>query len=355
MLIKKILRKIQRQLFHSKGSGTNSENLPISVDREQVALEQRENALTPQEISEQVETLETRPVFSIIMPVYNPPAEVFQQALDSILNQAYPHWELCIANDASPELYVRSIIEQYQQNDSRLKVIHLPQNKGISGASNAALSLATGDFICLVDHDDLILHDTLFEVAQRINEVPDTDFVYTDSAIVDMQGNPVGFFYKPDFNWEMFLCHNWVGQLSTIRRALVEKMGGWTEGREGQDYDLFLRCIEQAQQVSHIHKILYYWRQAPASIAVSPENKPRTQDDQRSVLKDCLERQQIEGTLSDIDNFMFRIHRPIKKQNQVSMIVCLTDLDRSYSQFLKDLTQQIQYPEIEILVFADHF
>jgi len=355
LLVKKVFQKIQRRFFQSKANGMNRESLSSSIDHHQIALEQRANADALQEISERLETLEMFPVFSIIMPVYNPPAEVFQQALDSILKQAYPHWELCLVNDASSEPAIRPIIEQYQQKEARFKAIHLPQNKGIAGASNAALSLATGDFIALVDHDDLILHDTLFEVAQRINEIPDVDFIYTDSAIIDMAGNLVGFFYKPDFNWEMFLSHNWVGQLSTIRRSLVEKVGGWTEGREGQDYDLFLRCLEQARHVSHIHKILYHWRQAPASIAVSPENKPRTQGDQRLALKDCLERKQIEGTLSDIDNFMFRIHRPLAQQNLVSVIVCLTDLDRSYPQFLNDLAQQLHYPEIEILIFADPF
>ncbi|MBF0278470.1 MAG: glycosyltransferase [SAR324 cluster bacterium] len=355
MLIKKIFQKIQRRVRRPFRDDPVMGSVLDSLDRHQIALAQREQARKPEEILDQLKTFKALPVFSIIMPVYNPPARVFRQTLDSVFNQAYPHWELCLADDASPDPHVRPIIEQYQKKDSRVKVSHLAQNKGISGASNQALSSATGDFICLVDHDDLILHDTLFEVAQRINEVPELDFVYTDSAIVDIQGNLVGFFYKPDFNWEMFLCHNWVGQLSTIRRSLVEKTGGWTEGREGQDFDLFLRCIEQARQVSHIEKILYYWRQAPASIAVSPENKPRTQGDQRAVLKDCLDRNNIEGSISDVDNFMFRIHRPLKKPHQISVIVCLTDLDLPFPNFLNNLMQQLRYPETEILLFADPF
>lgn len=345
------LRKL-KQIFHTQPS--SSENGPIfTVDRHRVAKQQRAQALTAPEISERLQTFHFLPVFSIIMPVYNPPAEVFRETLDAILNQAYPHWELCLTNDASFTPHVAPILEEYQQSDARVKVTHLPENKGISGASNHALALATGEFICLVDHDDLILHDALFEVAQHLNRWPDADFVYTDSALVDRDGQCVGFFYKPDFNWEMFLCHNWIGQLSTIRRSLVEKVGGWTEGREGQDYDLFLRCIAQARQVCHIPKILYYWRQAPASISVSPHNKPRTQEDQRAVLKNCLERLQIEGTLSDIDHFMFRIHRPLKKNYQVSVIVCPIQFGGDCGQFLDSVLQQFSYPALEVVALME--
>ncbi len=350
-MLKRILRKIRRTIFY--GTGLSSSDSSAFLDRRQIAVKQRSQVLNSQEILTRIDGLSHHPVFSIIMPVYNPPEEIFIQTLDSVLQQIYPHWELCIANDASPAPHVRPILEKYQQLDARLQVTHLSQNRGISGASNAALELATGEYISLVDHDDLIFPETLFEVAQHINEDPAVDFVYTDSAIVDMKGNLVGCFLKPDFNWDMFLCHNWVGQLSTMRWSLVQQVGGWTEGREGQDYDLFLRCIEQAGTVSHIHKILYYWRQAPASISVSPDNKPRTQDDQREVLQDCMKRLKIEGTISDLEHFMFRIRRPVRRDEIVSMIVRLNEVNLPSSHFLDSFVQQIEYPHVEIIILVD--
>ncbi|MBF0288347.1 MAG: glycosyltransferase [SAR324 cluster bacterium] len=345
------MQKIQRIIFH--GIGLSANDPSVFLDRRQIAVKQRAQVLSSQEMLTRIQEFAHHPVFSIIMPVYNPPEEIFVQTLDSVIGQVYPHWELCIANDASPAPHVRPILDKYQQMEPRLKVIHLSQNKGISGASNAALSLAEGEYISLVDHDDLIVPDTLFEVAQRINEMPDIDFVYTDSAIVDMEGKLVGCFLKPDFNWDLFLCHNWVAQLSTMRRSLVEQVGGWTEGREGQDYDLFLRCIEQSRVVSHIHKILYYWRQAPASISVSPENKPRTQGDQREVLQDCMKRLKIKGDISDLEHFMFRIHRPFRKDETVSLIVCLGDSEQSFLPFLKSLVPQIEGFNVEIMLLGD--
>ena len=324
-----------------------------SLDRHQIALRQRERALTSQEIKDKLPSMNEVPLFSIIIPVQDPPEDYLRQTLDSVLKQAYPHWELCIVNNASSASYVQTTLEENQRSDSRIKVQHFSEKQGIAATCNTALSMASGDFVCLVEHDDLLLHDTLFEIAQCILKLPETDFVYTDSAIVDSQGKLVDFFYKPDFNLEMFLCQNWLGQLSVIRRSLLAMVGGWSEGRTRKDYDLFLRCIEHSRQVSHIHKILFYYRKATTTNSATPQNQASAQDDQRMVLQDSLNRREIDGTLSDIGSFMFRIQRPFKEQERVSVIICSLGWEHDLPHVLGDFLTKKPYPEIEILLLMN--
>ena len=236
MTIPEFLRTLKQWMFLSGREQQKTNASAGSLDRCQIALQQRERALTPQEIKEKLPSLGDAPLFSILIPVQDPPQDFLRQTLDSVLNQAYPRWELCIANDASAP-HVTEILEEYQQSDSRIKLRHLSEKQGISAASNAALAMANGDFICMVEHDDLLLHDTLFEIAEHILKLPEVDFIYTDSAIVDMHGKLVGYFYKPDFNLELFLCQNWLGQLSMIRHSLLTKVGGWPAGRARKEYD----------------------------------------------------------------------------------------------------------------------
>lgn len=323
-----------------------------SLDRQSIVSQQQQEAITVEAAHQALLSWDEKPSISIITPVYNPPENILREMIESILSQHYPFWELCLANDASTAAHVAPILEEYASKDSRIQVTHLKQNKGISGASNAALSMARNDFICLVDHDDLLLPQTLWEVANLLQQSPSLDYVYTDSAIISMKGEVQGYFFKPSFNRELFLCHNWVGQLSTIRRKLVEEVGGWVEGRDGQDYDLFLRCFENTKHVAHLPKVLYYWRQAPNSISVSSENKPHTHDDQAAVLKESVVRLGIEAEVETIRDFMFYVKRPLRNRSRISWIVYLPR-DVQYIRFLEALTRSTEYPDIEFLCLAE--
>lgn len=328
-------------------------NREVPVDRLRIAETQRARAPKRTEMQAKIAELKTVPLFSIIMPVYNPPAEVLRKTLDSILDQGYPHWELCATNDCSTEPIVKKILDEYASKDKRVKVTHLRVNSGISGASNKSLAMASGDFVCLVDHDDLLFPDSLYQVALVIDQNPSLDYIYSDSAIINMQDQFTGFFFKPDFNWELFQCHNWVGQLSTIRRNLVKRVGGWLEGREGQDYDLFLKCLERTDRVHHIPRILYCWRQAPNSIATRPENKPRTQDDQRMALRDSLKRRAINADITDLNRYMYRVRYPMSNTGRVSIIACLLDHHGNYFQILDQLNEMIRYPDVEVILLLN--
>ena len=202
-----------------------------------------------------------RPKISILMPVYNVEQRWLTQAIDSVLNQLYPEWELCIADDASTEPHIQEVLRHYKKTDSRINVKRLTAGQGISGASNAALAMATGEFLGLLDHDDQISTNALFENVLLLNRRPDADLIYSDEDKLDSVGNRVEPFFKPDWSPDYFRSLNYISHFTVIRKRLVERVGGFRSGFDGaQDYDLFLRITEATQNIHHIPKILYCQR-----------------------------------------------------------------------------------------------
>lgn len=217
-----------------------------------------------------------RPRFSFVMPTYNTPDHLLRECLDSLLAQTYADFEICVADDNSPDRTVVATLEEYARKDQRVKYIARKANGHISAASNSALSLATGDFIVLVDHDDLIPDYTLFVLAYYINLNPDADILFSDEDKITEDGDRLHPYFKGDFNQYLMYGHNMVSHLGVYRRSLVEKVHGFRLGLEGsQDYDLLLRCFEQtdAKHIVHIPHVLYNWRIIPGSTAMSADQK----------------------------------------------------------------------------------
>lgn len=227
-------------------------------------------------IREMTDALQIRPKFSFVMPTYNTPLPLLAACLDSMLEQSYPDFEICVADDKSPDPEVAAMLADYAARDSRLKYVVSPKNGHISDASNRALKLATGDFIVLVDHDDVIPDYTLFVVAYYINLHPDADVLYSDEDKIDLHHNRFAPYFKGNFSKFLMYGHNMVSHLGVYRRSLVEQIGGFRLGLEGsQDYDLLLRCYEQSSdsRIVHIPHVLYHWRTTPGSTAISPDQK----------------------------------------------------------------------------------
>lgn len=217
-----------------------------------------------------------RPIFSFVMPTYNTPIPLLRACLDAMLGQTYPDFEICVADDHSPNSDVMEVLAEYAARDSRLKYLRSPKNGHISDASNRALALATGDFIVLVDHDDVIPDYTLFVVAHYINRHPDADVLYSDEDKIDVHNNRSAPYFKGNFSKFLMYGHNMVSHLGVYRRALVREIGGFRLGLEGsQDYDLLLRCYERSsdERIVHIPHVLYHWRTTPGSTAISPDQK----------------------------------------------------------------------------------
>ena len=260
---------------------------------------QRSNEPSENECRLFIEQLRYQPRFSVIVPVFNTDAVALRAMLDSVLDQGYPYWELCLANDGSTEPQVQTILDEYQSRDSRIRVLHRVQTGHISAASNSALSLATGDFVALLDHDDLLDRFALLENALLINENPKAEIIYSDEDKINQRGLRYEPFMKPDWSPELLLLQMYTGHLSVYKKELIDKVGGFREGYEGsQDYDLMLRASERTQEIHHIPKVLYHWRTIEGSTAADPSAKEYAYVAGQKALQDAVERRGLRGQAS---------------------------------------------------------
>jgi GT2 family glycosyltransferase len=291
-----------------------------------------------------------RPLVSIIIPVYNPQPHWLRDAIESVRAQYYDNWELCIADDASTKGGVRELLAEYE-NDPRIKVTFQRANGGISAASNAALALADGEYIALLDHDDELSPDALYQVVQRINERGELDFIYSDEDKRDPNGALVSPFFKPDWSPDLEYSSNYVTHFSVYRRAMVESVGGFrTEFDGSQDYDLALRVTEQTERIDHIRKVLYTWRMVPGSAASSLEAKPYAYTAAKRALSESLERRGIDAWVEDGATLgWYRIRYRIPGDPLVSVIIPTRDRADLLAKCLDSLDSSA-YKRLEVIV-----
>jgi O-antigen biosynthesis protein len=295
----------------------------------------------------------TKPLISVIMPVYNPPIEFLKGAIDSVLDQIYPHWELCIADDLSPNPEVRQVLEEYRTKDNRIKVCLRSENGHISNCSNSALELATGEFIALLDHDDLLAPEALYEMALMLNKHPEADMIYSDEDKVDEKNRRKRPFFKPDWCPDSFLSRMYTCHFGGYRRSLINEIGGFRTGFEGsQDYDLVLRLTEKTDSIFHIPKILYHWRVHEESTAFDAAAKPYAHTAAKQALTEALQRRGETGQITDLSNYPGRyvVRYDIQKQGLVSIIIPTKDLGNVLNQCLESIFQRTSYPNYEVIV-----
>lgn len=238
------------------------------------------------------------PLISIVTPVYNTPAKVLKECIESVRSQTYSNWELCLVDDKSPNNDCRIIIEKYAKKDSRIKYSFRHTNGGIVAASNDALNLARGEFVGLLDHDDVLEPDALEQVVHVLNSDEEVDYVYTDEDLLDEQGRFYEPFRKPDWSPERFRNQMYVCHFSVIRRSVLVDIEGFRPGFDGsQDYDLILRVTEKARKIHHIPIILYHWRVGDQSVAANPNAKPYAYEAGQKAIADHLERVGIDGVV----------------------------------------------------------
>lgn len=231
---------------------------------------------TAEELEAQRETVFPQmPKFSIVIPVYKTPEKYLKEMLDSVREQTYGNWELCIADGSPAGQDVSRVLKKYAKEDERIQYVILGENRGIAGNTNAAMEMASGDFIVLADHDDRVTPDALYECAKAINENPGCDVLYSDEDKLDMDGGALfDPHFKPDFNPDLLCSVNYICHLFLAKRELVEKAGGFRQEFDGaQDYDFIFRCTELAKRICHIPKVLYHWRCHQDSTASNPESK----------------------------------------------------------------------------------
>lgn len=250
-------------------------------------------------MEQQLHTFSVQPKISIIVPVYKTSPEFLRQMIESVTSQTYKNWELCIADGSadSSASYIPNIISEYQQNFPNIKYTQLSDNLGISGNTNAALALATGDFIGLLDHDDILTPDTLYEIVRAVNSNSEIDVLYTDEDKVDISlSTYYDPYFKPDFNLDLLRSCNYITHFFVVKKQLADSTGGFSvECNGSQDYDFILKTCERAQHIHHIPKILYHWRIHPASVAGDPENKTYAYDSAVRALQNHLDRCKEQG------------------------------------------------------------
>ena len=235
-----------------------------------------------------IEGFTHQPRISVVMPTYNPNTVWLIEAIESVRKQIYQHWELCIADDASTDKAIRPILERYAREDSRIKIVFREKNGHISAASNSALEIATGEWIALLDHDDLLSEHALFWVADSINSHPQSRLIYSDEDKVDERGNRSMPFFKPSWSPHLMISQAYLGHLVCYQKTLIETVGGFnTELNGAQDYGLALACVIniEATQVQHIPRILYHWRMHAASTAQSGNAKPYAHEAGRKAVE----------------------------------------------------------------------
>jgi len=268
------------------------------------------------------------PCISVLVPTYETPELFLRQMTESVLGQSYARLELCIA-DGSPSDSVRKIVEEYAQRDSRVRYRKLEENKGISENTNAALEMASGEYVGLLDHDDLLLPGALFEVIKALNEAGGADAVYTDEDKVNMDlSRHFQPHFKPDFNLEYLRSNNYICHFFVVKREIACSVGGFRSAFDGaQDHDFIFRCTEKAERVLHIPKVLYSWRCHEASTASNPESKLYAYEAGKRAVAAHLERVGEAGELLDTSNYGFyRVRYP--KAEQKFLIKTFENLNR---------------------------
>lgn len=305
-------------------------------------------------LASKIASLANRPLISVVMPVYNPPLHFLKEAVDSVRSQVYPHWELCIADDASPDSDIREFLRGLVAQDIRIKLVFREQNGHIVAASNSALTLATGEFVALLDHDDVIPQDALYWMADAINRHPEAAVLYSDEDKIGLDGKRCDPYFKSDWNLELFLSQNMISHLGVYRRSLVEEAGGFRPGYEGsQDYDLALRCVLKLQpnQIVHIPRVLYHWRILPGSTALSPNEKSYAQQAGARALSDFLIASDVGGRVESLPNGYYRIHPKLPNVlPMVSLVIPTRNALQLVRQCVESILSKTTYPNYEILL-----
>lgn len=314
----------------------------------------RNEVLDIEAMTQEIATFHYQPKISIAMPVYNVEEKWLRLCIDSILNQVYTNWELCMADDASTDPNVKKILTEYQQLDERIRVVFREQNGHISEATNSALAIATGEFVALLDNDDELAINAFYEVVKVLNENPELDLIYSDEDKIDMDGNRSDPAFKPDWSPDLLLGTNYISHLGVYRRSILEEIGGFRKGYEGsQDYDLVLRFTEKTTKarIKHIPKVLYYWRMLPTSTAVDQGSKGYAFEAGLRAVQDALVRRGINGHATHgAANGLYDVYYDIESEKLVSIIIPTKNGYKDVQRCVSSIIEKTTYQNYEIIM-----
>ncbi len=348
--IKKILSKIRNRIF------TSSKQIKLDKqENENYKIWIKNNEPDDKEIEEQRNyKFEYEPKISIIVPMYNTKEKYLKELIDSIINQTYKNWELCLS-DGSDEK--KDYVERLVNVDERIKYKFLNANKGISENSNEALKLATGDYIALLDHDDILPAFSLFEVVKTINTDKEAEFIYTDEdKLLEEKENRMGPHFKQDYAPDTFMSYNYICHFSIFKKNLMERIGGFRKEFDGsQDYDIIFRATEQANRIIHIPKILYHWRINENSVALSAEAKPYAYEAAKKAIKAHLNRIGLNANVEDTRIIgLYKVNYEIVGTPKVSIIILNKDHKKDLKRCIDSILEKTTYKNYEIIIVENN-
>lgn len=298
-----------------------------------------------------------RPLISIAVPAYQTPVEFLKQMIESLISQTYPEWELCIANASPDNEEMQRVLADYSAKDSRVRFCNLKENLGIAENTNRAFSMAKGEFMGLLDHDDLLAPNALYEIVQALQDHPQADALYTDEDKVttelDEHFQP---HLKSDFNLDLLRSNNYICHFFVVRRSIVEKAGGFRKEFDGaQDYDFIFRCTENAREVLHVPEILYHWRTHKASTADNPASKMYAFEAGKRAIEANLERTETKGVVSHTQDLGFyRVKYPVQGKPLVSVIIPNKDEKETLQTCMEMLNSNTSYQNFEIIIIENN-
>lgn len=297
---------------------------------------------------------EIEPKISILVPMYNTPYNFFEELVDCLINQTYSNWELCLA-DGSPKH--NEELEKIYKKDSRIKYKFLNENKGIAGNTNECIKMATGDYIALFDHDDLLPIFSLYEIVKCINEHPEVEFIYTDEDKITTMDKPrFNPHFKPDFSLDFLRANNYICHFSVFKKELMDKLEGERSKYDGaQDFDIILRVAENTKNIIHIPKVLYHWRVHPNSTASVTDAKPYAFEAGIPAIQDHLERVGLKGTVEHGQSLgTYRIRYKFEGTPKVSIIIPNKDEVKTLKTCINSILKKTTYKNYEIVVVENN-
>ena len=319
-----------------------------------------EHCPTKEELMRQREVeFSVQPLISIVVPTYQTPIPFLKDMIDSVRKQSYEKWELCIADGSlngdendTKVIRVREELNRYSMEDKRIKVVYLEENQGIAENTNQALALATGEYIGLFDHDDMLTPDALYEIVKAINDY-DYDVLYTDEDKISENSHdykkPV---FKPDYSPELLCANNYITHFFVAKKSIVDRLEGFRKEYDGsQDYDFIFRCVELAKKVGHVSKVLYHWRMHGGSVAGDPTSKMYAYDAGKKAIQSHYERVGIQANVEHMERLgLYHTEYKMIKQPLISVIIYGEDDEKK--KRCSEWFKRKDYSNLEILASA---
>lgn len=305
--------------------------------------------------ADKLDELEYQPKVSVIIPTYNVSKKLLSECLDSILNQSYTNFEICIADDNSTLKETIDTLKEYEKKN-KIKVIYRENNGHISEASNSALSLACGEFVALVDNDDTLDINALYFMVKKLNEDKNLDMIYSDEDKIDYNGNRCMPHFKPDFSLDTLLSVNYICHFTMIRKSVIDEIGGFRKEYDGvQDYDLFLRVIDKTKKIGHISKVLYHWRMTDTSTSSKSSNKSYVIENGKKALEDYFKRNKIDVEVNILENIqMYQIDYKLKNEPKISIIIPTKDKSDILKKCIDSIYEKTNYKNYEVIVIDNN-